>query len=175
MSAEFKTCTRQVSTRPLGVAATTLTLMGLQPEAAAQTRSEAEDRNKATVRPSFGAWRAGTGSPYDLLAEEARWTIEGYSLASKSYPSREAFMREVIRPFNARMQSPLKATVRNFHTGGDTVVVFFDAQGIARDGQPYANTYACFLDMRADRIVEASAVFDAIEFDDLWQRVAPAH
>jgi uncharacterized protein len=43
--------------------------------------------------------------PYDLLAENASWTIVGRSAASRTYESREAFMRDVIRPFNARMSA----------------------------------------------------------------------
>jgi len=31
----------------------------------------------------FNAWKAGTGSPYDLLADDATWTIVGRSLASR--------------------------------------------------------------------------------------------
>jgi ketosteroid isomerase-like protein len=42
------------------------------------------------------------------------------------------------------------------------------------DGKPYVNTYAWFLDMQAGDIVEASAFFDSIEFNDLWSRVRPA-
>jgi ketosteroid isomerase-like protein len=52
--------------------------------------------------------------------------------------------------------------------------VFFDAAGTARDGKPYANTYAWFLEMRAGKIVNAFAFFDAVEFNDLWKRVSPA-
>jgi hypothetical protein len=51
-------------------------------------------------------------------------------------------MREVIRPFNARMSVPLRPEIRNLYADGDTVIVFFDARGTARDGKPYANTYA---------------------------------
>ncbi|MDB5687443.1 MAG: ketosteroid isomerase, partial [Rhizorhabdus sp.] len=58
---------------------------------------------------------------------------------------------------------------------GDTVIVFFDARATARDGKAYTNTYAWFLDMRGDKIVKASAFFDAIEFNDLWSRVQPAN
>jgi hypothetical protein len=47
--------------------------------------------------------------PYDLLADDATWTITGNSLASKTYGSREAFMSEVIRPFNARMSGGAEA------------------------------------------------------------------
>jgi len=132
-----------------------------------------ESRNKAIVQASFDAWKAGTGSPFDLLTEDATWTIVGRSMASKTYESREAFMSEVIRPFNARMSVGLKPTIRNIYAAGDTVIVFFDASGTARDGRTYANTYAWFLEMRAGKVVKASAFFDSIEFNQLWQRVTP--
>lgn len=130
--------------------------------------------NTLLVTRKFDAWRDGTGGPYDLLAEDARWTITGNSLAAKTYPSREAFMSEVIRPFNARMSKPLSPTIRRLYAEGDTVVVFFDAAGVARDGKPYENTYAWFLRLQDGRIVEAHAFFDALAFDDLWRRVSPA-
>ncbi|MGR9168569.1 nuclear transport factor 2 family protein [Rhizobium sp. KDH_Rht_773_N] len=165
---------RRIFHAALGIAAAILALGGLETRAAAQALTETERRNKAAVEAGFEAWANGTGSPYDLLADDARWTIEGYSLASKTYPSREAFLREVIRPFNARMKAPLKPAIRNVYADGDTVIVFFDARGIARDGKPYVNTYAWFLDMRDDRIVRASAFFDSVAFNDFWTRVTPS-
>ena len=133
-----------------------------------------ESRNKTTVERSFNTWREGTGGPFDLLAENATWTIVGRSVVSKTYDSREAFMRDVIRPFNARMSAPLRPEVRNLYADGDTVIVFFDARGTARDGKPYANTYAWFLTMREDKVVKAFAFFDAVEFNEFWTRVKPA-
>jgi ketosteroid isomerase-like protein len=133
----------------------------------------AEAHNRALVEASFAAWRDGTGSPYDLLAEHVSWTIVGRSAASKSYPSREAFMNEVIRPFNARMRDGLQPTIRNIYVDGDTVIVFFDARGIARNGETYSNTYAWFLEMRNGRVVGAHAFFDSIAFNELWQHVPP--
>jgi ketosteroid isomerase-like protein len=129
--------------------------------------------NKATVQRAFDAWAAGTGSPYDLLADNVTWTITGNSLASKTYSSREAFIGEVIRPFNARMRVGLKPTIRSIYAEGDTVVVFFDASGTARDGKPYANTYAWFLRLSGGKITHAFAFFDSITFNDLWNRVSP--
>jgi uncharacterized protein len=139
----------------------------------AQTKDEIETRNKAAVRAGFDAWSSGTGSPYDLLADDASWTIVGHSAASKTYPSKEAFMSEVIRPFNARMKVGLKPTIRNIYAEGDTVIVFFDASGTARDGKPYANTYAWFLDMRDGKVIKAFAFFDSVVFNEFWQRVKP--
>ncbi|MBY5619806.1 nuclear transport factor 2 family protein [Rhizobium leguminosarum] len=165
---------RRIFNAALGIAATMLALGGMEVRAAPHALTETERRNKAAVEAGFEAWATGTGSPYELLADDARWTIEGYSLASKTYPSREAFLREVIRPFNARMKAPLKPAIRNVYVDGDTVIVFFDARGIARDGEPYANTYAWFLDMRDGRIVRASAFFDSVVFNAFWTRVTPA-
>jgi uncharacterized protein len=141
----------------------------------AQTISAAtEARNKATIERSFDAWKNGTGSPYDLLAENASWTIVGRSAASKTYESREAFMRDVIRPFNARMSAPLRPEIRSLYADGDTVIAFFDARGMARDGKPYVNTYAWFLTMRDDKVVRAFAFFDSVEFNEFWLRVSPS-
>lgn len=132
-----------------------------------------DEQNRALVAKGFEAWANGTGSPYDLLAENASWTITGNSLAAKTYPTKEAFMGEVIRPFNARMQARLIPTVRKLYAEGDTVIAFFDAKGTARDGQPYANTYVWILDMQGGKIVKANAFFDSIAFDDFWKRVRP--
>ena len=136
--------------------------------------STAQQQNKAVVQDRFAAWANGTGSPFELLVEDATWTITGRSEASKTYVSREAFLREVIRPFNARMQAPLKPVVHNVYADGDSVVVFFDATAVARDGKPYANTYTWYLDMRDGKVVKATAMFDSIEFNDLWNRVQPS-
>jgi len=127
-----------------------------------------EAANKAVVQKAFEAWAEGTGSPYDLLADNVTWTITGSSAASKSYGSRDAFINEVIKPFNARMSVGLKPTIRKMYADGDTVIVFFDAAGTAKDGQPYKNTYAWFLDLDGGKITKASAFFDSIAFNKLW-------
>ena len=153
-----------IKTIGLAVAALALT--------AKASASEA-DTNRATIAKAMEAWAAGTGGPYDLLADDAVWTITGNSLASKTYSSKEAFMSEVIRPFNARMQTRLIPSVHALYAEGDTVVAHFDARGTARDGQPYANSYAWILTLKNGRIVRAFAFFDAHAFDDFWTRVIP--
>lgn len=141
--------------------------------AGALDRTSTESRNRAVVEAAFRAWSDGTGSPFDLLRDDATWTIVGRSVASKSYQGREAFVREVIRPFNARLSEPLKPSVRRIYADGDHVIVFFDATGTARDGEPYSNTYAWFFEMREGRVLAATAFFDSVEFNELWARVAP--
>jgi uncharacterized protein len=67
--------------------------------------------NKATIRQAFDAWAAGTGGVFDLLADDATWTIVGTTPVSGTYTSRQQFMDVVISPFNARMAAPLVPTV----------------------------------------------------------------
>lgn len=133
-----------------------------------------EQENKAAVERSFAAWSYGLGGPVDLLAEDAVWTIAGNSMAARTYAGREAYLREVIRPFYARMNIGLRPSIREIYADGDMVIVLFDASGVARDGRPYENSHAWFLEMREGQIVRATAFFDSIEFDTLWQGVSPA-
>jgi ketosteroid isomerase-like protein len=153
----------------LGFAAASVAILALTPSAEAQTANQ----NKAAVEAKFDAWKDGTGNPFELLADEASWTIEGNSVVSKRYPSKENFLRDVIRPFNARMSVGIKPNVRSITAEADRVVILFDAAGTAKDGKPYTNTYAWFFRMKSGRVVEANAFFDAIAFNDLWARVTP--
>jgi ketosteroid isomerase-like protein len=70
------------------------------------------------------------------------------------------------------MREHLKPTIRHIYADGDTVIVLFDAKGIARDGVSYENTYTWYMTMRDGRITEAVAFFDSITFNELWKRVS---
>jgi uncharacterized protein len=130
--------------------------------------------NKAVVQASFDRWRYGTGGPFELLAPEAEWTIVGSSPLSRTYHSRQDFLDEVIRPFNARMMKPLVPTVRGIFADGDMVIILFDAAATARDGVPYHNTYTWYFQMKDGKVVKAIAFFDTRDFDEFWKRVSPA-
>lgn len=140
---------------------------------ATETAKDVEARNKQIVRAGFDAWQNGTGGVFDLLAPDAKWTIVGNSPVSRTYVNRQEFMDVVINPFNARLSSRLVPTVRNIYADGDTVIALFDAEGTARDGKPYKNTYSWYMRMRGGTIVEVVAFFDTIEFTDFWTRIRP--
>lgn len=131
-----------------------------------------ERSNKELVRAAFDRWRAGAGGPFELLAPDATWTIVGSSPASKTY-SRQAFLDDVIAPFNARLSSPLAPTVRGLYADGDTVVIHFDGQAVARDGIPYRNAYTWYFRFEDAQVAEATAFFDTRVFDEFWNRVRP--
>jgi len=124
-------------------------------------------RNKALIADAFERWKQGRGSPFDLLAADARWTIIGSSPLSGTY-GRDAFFEKVVVPFNGLLATPAVPTVLGIYGEGDTVIVRFDAEATARDGRRYRNNYAWFLTVRDDRIVEGTAFFDTRTYDALW-------
>lgn len=135
------------------------------------------ERNRRTIREAFEAWKEGTGAITDAFAAEMVWRIEGRSAASKEYESKQQFVDEVLTPFGARFSSPSEpfrpTGIRSVHADGDTVIVLWDGRGIANDGRPYENSYAWFLQMRDGKVVDGTAFYDSIAFDDLWARVQP--
>jgi uncharacterized protein len=141
--------------------------------AAAEGRQDVEAQNKRLVQTGFDKWRDGTGSVFEFLAPDAKWTIVGNCPVSRTFNSRQEFLDVVIKPFNARLSSRLVPAVRGIYADGDMVVVLFDGKGTARDGKPYENTYTWYLQMTGGQIVNVVAFFDTIEFTDFWNRVSP--
>lgn len=133
-----------------------------------------ETENKQFIRQAFEAWAAGTGGVFDLLTPDATWTIVGNSAVAGMYRSRKEFMDRVIRPFNARMATPLTPVLHALYADGDTVIAYFEASATPRDGKPYQNTYTWYLQVCDKSIVEAIPFFDSIEVNDLWSWVQPA-
>ena len=82
----------------------------------------------------------------------------------------------MLTPFGARfMPSALfrPIRIRSVYADGDTVIVCWDGRGIANDGQPYENSYAWFMTMRDGKVIDGTAFYDSISFNDLWTRVQP--
>ena len=105
------------------------------------------------------------------------WRIEGHSLASKEYTTSQAFIDEVLAPFGARFAGgePFRPSrVRSIHADADTVIVVWDGRGVANDGKPYENSYAWIMRMREGAVVDGTAFYDSISFNDLWARVDAA-
>ena len=53
---------------------------------------DVEASNKQIVEAGFARWARGAGSPYEDLAQDAKWTIVGNSPVSRTFSSREEFM-----------------------------------------------------------------------------------
>jgi uncharacterized protein len=111
--------------------------------------------------------------PVRAARPEADRTIVGSSPLSKTY-RREAFLREVVQPFNARMATPLVPSVRGIYGDGDMVTILFDAAATTRDGLPYRNTYTWYFRMKQKQVLSVIAFFDTGDFDEFWNRVRSA-
>jgi ketosteroid isomerase-like protein len=132
------------------------------------------DTNRDTIRAAFEAWQAGTAPITDAFAEDLVWRIEGHSVASREYRSRDEFVDEVLAPFGARFADgePFRPVrIRSIHADGGAVVVVWDGRGVANDGRPYENSYAWIMELRDGKVVDGTAFYDSISFNDLWERV----
>lgn len=135
--------------------------------------------NKAKVEAVLQAWMAGDGAALQpLLSDDIEWTITGYSVAAGTTRGREELMEKVLRPFGARFSQsndrfrPRK--ILGVFADGDTVVANFDGAGIANSGLSYRNSYVWLLSMKDGKVVRATAFFDSIAFNELWDKVQPA-
>ena len=98
-------------------------LLLMAPFAKADASEGVEAGNRAAVAESFAAWRAGTGSPFDVLASDAVWTIEGFSSTAGSYTPEE--LKALVAPFNAALAGPLVPSVPALYAERHKVENFF--------------------------------------------------
>jgi uncharacterized protein len=141
------------------------------------TSAPSPEGNRRLIREAFEAWRSGSAPITDVFASDMTWRIEGHSVASRAYATKQQFVNEVLAPFGARFARGERfrpATIRSIHADGDTVIVLWDGRGVANDGRPYENSYAWFLRLRDGLVVDGTAFYDSISFNDLWSRVPPA-
>ena len=131
--------------------------------------------NRKMVEQAFRDWQEGTGYITDLLADDLTWTIVGRSRASGTYEGKGAFVGEVLEPFGARFSERFRpVVVRGIYEDGDTVVVHWYGEGTRLDGKPYENSYAWFMRFCQGLVVEVTAFYASIAFNELWDEVTPA-
>ena len=65
------------------------------------TANSVTERNRRLIHDAFAAWHDGTAAVTDVFADDMVWRIEGHSLASREYKSRQEFVDEVLAPFAA--------------------------------------------------------------------------
>lgn len=134
--------------------------------------------NRELVTQAFAAWSNGTGYVTSLFAEDMTWEIVGHSAASREYASKQEFIDEVLAPFGARFstEEPFRpVTIRGIYAddASSTVIVLWDGSGITTIGTRYSNTYAWFMTLRDGAVVDGTAFYDSISFNELWERVPP--
>ena len=144
------------------VVLTLLFLMAISSQANAQS---VEKTNSALIRQAFDDWENGRGSVFNLLAEDAEWTVAGVSPVSAVYPSRQALVQEAVEPIHAQLSTAITPEVKHIIAQGNNVVVLWDGTATARNGAPYNNSYAWHLEM------EDGAITRVMAFLDTWALV----
>lgn len=127
---------------------------------AAQDPATRTAANEARVRAAFDAWREGNGGVFDLLADDAQWTVAGSSPVSGVYTSKQDFLDRAVTPILARLATPIVPEVQHVVAQGDAVVVVWRGTARAHDGSAYTNHYAWHMELEDDRIVRVVAFLD---------------
>ncbi len=61
--------------------------------------------------------------------------------------------------------------IRGLFVDGDTVIVIWDGAGTTVAGTTYENTYAWIMTLNNGQVVEATAFYDSISFNELWKSI----
>jgi len=127
------------------------------------------------VKQAFEGWMNGSGNISRIFAPEMTWEVFGRSAASGRYKSAADFATKVLIPLNERFiaSDPMRPTrIRAVYADGPTVIVIWDGGGTTILGTSYENTYAWIFTLDQGLVVEATAFYDAISFDEMWA-IAP--
>jgi uncharacterized protein len=130
--------------------------------------------NREIVAKAFAAWANGTGYVTSIFAEDMTWEIVGRSAASGKYASTDQFVEAVLRPFGERfgVDDPFRPVViRAVYDDAEqgTVIVLWDGRGTTTAGTVYENTYAWIMTLRDGKVIDGTAFFDSIAFNEFWQ------
>ena len=135
------------------------------------------ERNRAAISAAFEAWRDDHAPISDSFAPEMTWRIEGHSVASRAYANKREFIDEVLAPFGRRFSTsdPFRpVSIRGVYADGDTVIVRWDGRGTTIENTTYENSYAWFMQIRDGKVIDGTAFYDSISFNELWAKVTPA-
>lgn len=138
--------------------------------AASSAAPSAEAGNAALIAESFDKWVKGDGSMFDLLADNARWTVAGFSPVSDVYESKQELVEQAVKPIHAQLSGSITPKVRHIMAQGDQVVVIWDGKAIAKDGSAYDNTYAWHLTMANGKVTEVLAFLDTWNLAKLMEK-----
>lgn len=138
--------------------------------ATASTPTTQEASNASLIADSFDKWVKGEGSMFDLLSDDAKWTVAGVSPVSNVYESKQSLVEQAVQPIHAQLSGSITPKVRHIVAQGDQVVVIWDGVATAKDGTPYENTYAWYLTMANGQVTEVLAFLDTWNLDRLMRK-----
>lgn len=124
------------------------------------------------VRKAFDDWMSASGYVASIFAPEMTWEIVGHSAASAKYSTSKEFEDKVLTPFARRFKpdEPFRpVSIRGFYVDGDTVIVVWDGAGTTIANTKYENTYVWIMRLENGMVVDGTAFFDSVSFNELWK------
>jgi hypothetical protein len=122
----------------------------------------------------------GIAGPLSARWPRLPWHLRKVRLRRKDgkYATTQQFLDKVLHPFGARFSSgdPFRpVNIRAIYDDEDnsTVVVVWDGRGTTTAGTTYDNTYAWFMTLSGGKVIDGTAFYDSIAFNELWDGVTP--
>ena len=120
----------------------------------------AADVNRAAVRDAFATWAEGRGSVFDLLADDATWTIPGSTPGAGAWRGHQAYVDAAVTPLFDRLAAPAHPELIGLWADGDEVIVRWRQDTPLKAGGSYRNDYAWFFTMRGGKVTAVTAFLD---------------
>lgn len=118
---------------------------------------------KAIVARQFEQWKNGEANFFDLLADDATWTVSGRSPFSGTYNGKKDFMERSVMPITEKFKTPLTPELISL-TADDTFVwLHFVARTTSKTDELYENTYVWKLQLKDGKITNGLAFLDTYE------------
>lgn len=128
-----------------------------------------EATNTALVQQAFSDWQVGNGSVFDLLADDAVWTVAGSSPVSGVYRARRELLENAVLPIHARLSTAITPEVKQVVAQGNQLVVFWEGSAQVQDGTRYVNSYAWHMVFDAGKITQVTAFLDTWVLNKLME------
>ena len=125
--------------------------------------------NKKLMQEAFAAWANGDGMAFfNLLAEDARWTVIGTCPISGTYLGRQQLIEAALKPQREKLAGPPTPKVLQMIAEGDTVVIQWVGNAITKSGKPYNNSYCYVVQIANGRIIRGTAYLDTELVRSIW-------
>jgi len=125
--------------------------------------------NKKLMQDAFATWANGDGMAFfNLLAEDARWTVIGNCPISGTYIGRQQLVEDALKPQRAKLAGPPTPTVLRMLAEGDTVVIEWVGKATTKSGKPYNNSYCYVVQIENGKIIRGTAYLDTELVRSIW-------
>ncbi|WP_243403251.1 Atu4866 domain-containing protein [Sphingobacterium haloxyli] len=115
----------------------------------------------------FEKWKNNETSFFELLADDAVWTVSGKSPVSGKYSGKADFLKRAVQPIIAKLKTPLKPELINLTADGANVWLHFKASATTKSDAVYENTYLWKMQLKNGKIISCIAFLDTYELTNL--------